>query len=366
MELGTETFYQLVGMISLLLLAESDTPTVSGLETMFEKNDSFGIPATTLLAISICLSLKTCFLVYVKAIHVQKSYFPFTARLAVLLFAVLGAVQRVGTMVAFFIPFLGHFSILSHWKAEQTPWASRNLTYHEAGQFRVRQVDYSTDVLYLAGGVSVPWSELNRADYADPRQPLPPSYTLYTGISLGQAFGCFWLINGLNIASLIIVKLFTVPRLADRKNNLEIFIHAVENSNLACLAYDWDWEGGSVAEHKMRCRQVTKEMFLTLTTNLLWSFSLLIPVFYTGSMIMSRHSLLARTVGTLEQEEAALITAVSLMILLPVCILITFLGQLGLYLLYNYRLHPWKEIVQDVPIFKTKKEKQSRMSIIVS
>ena len=97
----------------------------------------------------------------------------------------------------------------------------------------------------------------------------------------------------------------------------------------------------------MRCRAVAREMLATLAVNLVWGLVLLLPVLYTGLRIRERQALLDRTVGTLHQEDAAHHTATSLMVALPVCLVIAFLAQVGLFLLYNYRLHAWQEIVHE-------------------
>ena len=345
LELGTETFYQLTGTTLLLLLAHSNTPTVSGLDTMFRKGDFFGIPATSLLVISILLSLKTCDTVYRKAILVEKSHFPFLSNISILVFGLLGTAQNVIGIVAYFVPFLGLFSILTHWKAEQTTWASTNVTFLEDGLYKSRPLNYSTDTLHLTDGVSLAWSELNRANYTGPAQPTPPPYTFYTGLTLQTAFSLFLFLHTLHLLSVIAVKWLTVPGLTRQKNLLEVFTHGLENMKLPYPVRDWDRGSGGVEEHRLRCRGVAREMLATLAVNLLWGLVLLVPVLYTGFRIKERHALLVHTVGAMLQEDAAHHTAT--MVALPTFLVLAAIAQAGLFLLYNYRLHPWHQIVSE-------------------
>ena len=347
LELGTETFYQLTGTTLLLLLAHSNTPTVSGLDTMFRKGDFLGIPATSLLVISILLSLKTCDTVYRKAILVEKSHFPFLSNISILVFGILGTAQNVIGIVAYFVPFLGLFSILTHWKAEQTTWASTSVTFLEDGLYKSRPLNYSTDTLHLTGGVSLAWSELNRSNYTGPAQPTPPPYTFYTGLTLQTAFFLFLFLHTLHLLSVIAVKWLTVPGLTRQKNLLEVFTHGLENMKLPYPVRDWDRGSGGVEEHRLRCRGVAREMLATLAVNLLWGLVLLVPVLYTGFRIKERHVLLVRTVGAMLQEDEAHHTTTMLMVALPTFLVLAAIAQAGLFLLYNYHLHPWHQIVSE-------------------
>lgn len=282
-ELGTETVFQLTGQIILLLLAQTETPTVTGFQTMFQKSKILGISSDVLLSISIMLSLKTCFSLHLKSISQEKPHFPFTAKATILLFAILGTLQRVAILVAYFFPFFGHLSLLQHWQAEQIPWASREtIAYHSGKAYLNKTVNFATDTLHLPGGRTVAWAELNRANYEDPEQPTPPSYTLYTGLSLGEAFAVFGVILLLHVTTVIAVKRCTVHRFCQRKTALEMIVHGLENTNLAYPAWDWDHITGDVAAHRRESKRVAMEILLTLLTNFCWSVVMLAPLFLTS------------------------------------------------------------------------------------
>ena len=117
-------FYQLPFKIVLLFVATTTTSTTGGLETMFKQKSMFGIPMnpTTVLALSIALSMRSCVNLHQKTIQVHKGFFPLASEIAVWLWGLFGALRRILSMVTFFVPYLGLFNILNHWRAEQIPF----------------------------------------------------------------------------------------------------------------------------------------------------------------------------------------------------------------------------------------------------
>ena len=131
-ELGLETFNQIFIQILLLLLADTLTPTVTGLDEMFDKDSPFCVwdicmPTKMVFTFSIIWSLKTLVIVYLKSMRLEKPYFPALANVSILIYALFGSLRRVGSMTVYFAPYLGLFSLLQHWRAEQIPWAARNI-----------------------------------------------------------------------------------------------------------------------------------------------------------------------------------------------------------------------------------------------
>ena len=100
-----------------LLLSSTDTPTSGGLEHMFKQTDE------VFLALSIALSVKTIYLVTLKSIATLKPFLGFTSKLVLMLWIIFSVSARVMAIVLFFTPSFGLFSILGHWKLEQTPYS---------------------------------------------------------------------------------------------------------------------------------------------------------------------------------------------------------------------------------------------------
>ena len=117
-------FHQVPLQIVLLLMATTATATTGGLETMFKQDSMFGIPMDpeTVLTLSVILSMKTCVNLHLKAIKVNKGFFPMTSKLIVWTWGLFGTLRRVLSMVIYFVPFLGLSNVLHHWRAEQIPF----------------------------------------------------------------------------------------------------------------------------------------------------------------------------------------------------------------------------------------------------
>ena len=79
----------------LLLLTQTETATVGGLETFFEQDSMFGImmKPMTFIVISIILSLKTSILHHVKILSMKKDFFGFKAKTAAFLWGLVSSVR---------------------------------------------------------------------------------------------------------------------------------------------------------------------------------------------------------------------------------------------------------------------------------
>ena len=284
-DLGLEVYYQTLAQILLLLLAKTKTPTTGGLETMFDqKAKILGIELypEQFLIISILWSFKSCIMTRLNSIRSEKVVFSFTSKVVVMLWSFFGALRRLLTMIAFFIPSFGFFSILYHWKAEEIPFTSR-LKY--AKKFGVS----SSDKIELYGlNETVYWEELDRWNYTKPQNPTPPDYSIYTFLTLQETFIAFLGVMVLHIAVLLVAKCFTSQDFFNKKNKTSKLIHVLENKNSAFPYMDWDVcssESSCSREHfEKRFRDVNIEMVVTFLINIVFSAAMLTPLLYTGMM----------------------------------------------------------------------------------
>ena len=124
---GLEVFYQISLQLALLLLTQTKTVTVGGLETFFTQDSIFGLPMDprTIIILSVCWSLKTSILLHVKILSLEKGFFGFKAKTAAFLWGLVASVRRVMGIVIFFTPCLGLGDLLWHWHAEQFPFQVR-------------------------------------------------------------------------------------------------------------------------------------------------------------------------------------------------------------------------------------------------
>ena len=74
--------------------------------------------------------------------------------------------RRVVSIVVFFAPSLGLFSLLYHWRAEQVPIGA------------AKSVNLSAKVELFNLTETVLWSDISRWNLTDPDHPTPPPYTL--------------------------------------------------------------------------------------------------------------------------------------------------------------------------------------------
>ena len=273
-------FYQIPIQIILLLLASTDTPTTGGLESFFKKDSFLGINAspTSILTASVILSMTSAILRHVKALVAEKGFLTFKPKMTVFMWTLCATVRRILTFVIFFAPSLGLFHMLHHWKAETYPFKFRinsvkrlNITPGPDSKIELFNM---TETVY--------WSELDRWDYSNPQHPTPPSYKLYTGVSLNEYFGIFFVILSMQCLSFMAVKLRTSEEFKTRCNIYEKFIHLLENMNFPLPYRDWDHGSHSVAEFRRRYSNTEREMIWSFAVTHFYTLVMTLPLFYTG------------------------------------------------------------------------------------
>ena len=281
-ELGIEVNYQIALQITLVLMTLTETATTSGLQTFFQQDSFLGIPMkpTTALIISSVWGLKTSVMLHLKTIRVQKIFFGTKSSIVVFLWGLMGSLKRILSMVFFFTPSLGVFSILNHWQAEQYPFEIKS---------RYNLIHRKDEVHMFNLTETVLWSELDRWNYyGDINDPTPPSYSLYTGLTLKWTFVSFLAIMIFQMVSLMMVKTFTSMEFKEhKKSNYRKFLHIVENLNCSFPYKDWDEdEGKSInkEDFKRRYEQTECEMIWSQAVNIVFSITMLFPIWFTGQL----------------------------------------------------------------------------------
>ena len=86
------------------------------------------------------------------------------------------------------------------------------------------------DMIELRGlNQTVLWGELDRWDYSNLDLATPPPYTLYTFLTLKEAFQVFLIIMGAHTLLMLIVKMATSTQFRTKTNLLGKFIHVIQN-----------------------------------------------------------------------------------------------------------------------------------------
>ena len=143
------------------------------------------------------------------------------------------------------------------------------------------------DIIELRGlNQTVLWGELDRWDYSNPDLATPPPYTLYTFLTLGEAFQVFLVIMGAHTLQMLIVKIATSREFRTKSNLLGEFIHVIQNLSLATPYEDWDQDVKTIPQYKDKFHRVNIEMAFCLTVNIVVSLVMLVPLFYTCKLII--------------------------------------------------------------------------------
>ena len=148
------------------------------------------------------------------------------------------------------------------------------------------------DTIELRGlNKTVLWGELDRWDYSNPDVPsgTPPPYTLYTFLTLGEAFQVFLVIMAAHTLAMLITKLATSREFRTRRNLIGKLIHVIQNLSLATPYQDWDEGVHSMPEYKRRFRRTNIEMSCCLVLNIVVSLLLTVPLWYTGGSVDDFH-----------------------------------------------------------------------------
>ena len=148
-------------------------------------------------------------------------------------------------IVVFFLPSLGLYSILNHWKAELL---FDRLTF---GPFERLKLE-------------------------------PPLYSFYTGLSLGHTFMAFLALTALHLISISVVKIIKVEK-KKKEDWFKIMVHIFENINIPSPYKDWDSENLTVAEFHERLKEVNFEMALTFRVNFIFNILMFCPFWWTGT-----------------------------------------------------------------------------------
>ena len=105
--------------------------------------------------------------------------------------ALFSTLRKVLSIVVFFTPSMGLFSLLHHWQAEQIPFTSsfRIIEEYKKSPSQIPQFDI-IDLYNMTE--TVHWTDLDRWSYEDPKHPTPPHYSIYTVLTLQHTFIAFW------------------------------------------------------------------------------------------------------------------------------------------------------------------------------
>ena len=332
-------------------MARTATATTGGLERFFEEDSFLGFKAnpTAILAVSVILSLFSAILTHIKTLVAEKGFLRIKQKISVFCWILFASIRRIMTFITFFTPSLGLFNILYHWKAETYPFKFR---INAAKRLNVTP-SFDAKIVLFNMTETVYWSKLDRWDYSDPQHPTPPSYKLYTGMSLKEYFGIFFVILSMQCFSFMVVKFWTSEDFKTNCNIYEKFIHLLENVNFPVPYRDWDQGSHSVAEFRRRYSNTEREMIGSFVVTIFYTSVMFIPLFYTGVAylinsiaafihnpysvfnINRRHQFLNRLIETKPEENVSLAAANNLAIAVTILTILVFALEVTFYFILN-------------------------------
>ena len=298
LELGLETIYQLAGQSILLLMSYTKTATQSGLKTIF--NEGLEIDVIIGLIVSISLSFFSCVTSHLKTLSACRERFPFVSKVVVGFYCLFGCLTRVMSMIMFFTPTLGLFSLLKHLQGEQIPWDDV-----------VLDMVGPDDLLFLGDNEPVKWLSIDRwaRNFSQPkfhqhpngtlqrdfydnlilnpayldRKNGHPTYILYTYFSLGTYFLIFVGLILLHMMVVFIAKCLLSQEFRLNFNFLEKIIHSLENTNLPFNAKEWDDGLGNALEHLKRMQSNWMEIRAIIIIKGVFNLIFLSPMCFLGN-----------------------------------------------------------------------------------
>ena len=331
--LGLEASVQLTLQLILVLVALTSTSTTGGFETIFESDDFMGVymDPSIVIGLSILLSLKSSIMLHVDYIKKGKGHFPFKSCFFIFCWGLFANLKRLLSIVAFFIPSLGLFSILHHWQAEQIPYSIRK---NFPGKINIddRIAAYNmSETIY--------WRDLDRWKYTDIQEPKPPCYTEYTGLSLKDSSYVFLYFMIYQYAALLMIKLFTSEDFKKTERIFEKFLHVLLNMNISFPYSDWDVGDHSIEQFKQRYKKVNKEMAWCMIFNISVNLLMTLPLIFTFIKIRERHNFLVSLIGTKTEEDVSMQNIELLMYTVSICLVTFSLLEVLFYFLYQTKVN---------------------------
>ena len=271
-EIGLESHIQLIISITLLLLANSQTYTITGLEVLFEKETFFYLNAKLALTLSITWSLVSCVKSHIKGISKQRQHSTTLSTLIIFIFTSVSIALRVFCCLLYLTPAFGLFNSLRHLQGELYPHLDPYYYPEHINTFK----------FYFGNATPRNWTEVSRWKYISRQIAAPPQLNLYTLFSIEQYLGMFLGIFAIQFVVQLVLKMFTNPLVFKKLSWIDHVIHMISCSFIPLPMEEWDMEKGTVAMHKARKDLVFKEMLASILLNLGFNFLLLTPLIILG------------------------------------------------------------------------------------
>lgn len=271
-DIGLESHLQLIITISLLLLAESQTNTVTGLEVLFENESLLYMNTKVALVLSISWSLFSCIKSQIKGISKKRQHSTTMSNALLLVFTFTCITLKVFSCIMYLTPAFGLFNILRHLQGELYPYWDPYKYPDDINDFN----------FYFGNAPPLNWTEITRWKYISYAKAEPPSITLYTYFTIEQYFGILLCIFALHLSLHLALKALTQPLVFGKLSWIDCLIHGISSCFIPLPMEEWDAQSGTVAMHKSRKDLVLKEMMASMLLNFSFHLLMLTPLVILG------------------------------------------------------------------------------------
>ena len=199
-----------------------------------------------------------------------------TSKIFIFVWGTFAILRRILCLIAMFIPSMGLFNLLHHWKYEKIPFRIR-LEY--ARRFPIKPKD---KIALFGLNETLYWSDLDRWDYSNQENPTAPNYSLYTLLSLKHTFIALLILSIVQFLAIYIIKYFTSNDFNQEQHRTNKMIHVLENINYSTPFKDWDHGDFSINEFRKRFQNLKKEMIATFAINFLFTIIMMVPLWFCG------------------------------------------------------------------------------------
>ena len=279
-DLALESHLQVIISVVLLLLTNSNTRTIVGLDTLFDNDTFLYLPTNLALALSILWSMYSCIRSHIKGIHKRQEHATTKATMMIILFTATSIAIRVFTYVMYLTPTLGLFHILTHLQGEMYPFEVPYIN----GPTVLDQLSNGT--FYYGNATPIPWSQITRWKYIEYRNAEPPKLNLYTKFSHSQYFAIMFSTMILQLAMQLILKKVTNPKVFHKLSYIDLVIHGISSCFIPHPMKEWSEDKGNVKMHRLRRDIVFKEVLASMMINFGFNLFLLSPLILLGKLQM--------------------------------------------------------------------------------
>ena len=275
LDIAFEVVHQIFLNLLLVLFSTSETRTETAMEALFNQegvDDFLGMSNFTIFVGSTIISFLSFINLFATA---HANYWNWKSKMAVGVYGILNLATRLLAMLLYFVPSLGMLNILRHYQAERIPFANLNL------KTKRRKYDFSNDMLYFGDAEPVRWADITHVNYSNPFDPVPPPYTIYTGLTSRDffiIFGSMWLLQ------IFAIWLHNFLRSKSFKtlSGFDQIMHAFCSIITPAPSVDWMQGQGDCKEHHDRMKGIKKEVTGMVKINWIFNFLHILPLVYLG------------------------------------------------------------------------------------